>query len=56
MREQNDDEFGNTMGYVFLGKAGFLESNGDKPMNIKWLLDEPMPAYLWKDTAKLAQA
>jgi len=44
------------MGYVFLGKSGFLESDGDKPMNIKWLLDESMPAYLWKDTAKLAQA
>ncbi|WP_316846508.1 DUF3427 domain-containing protein [Pedobacter psychrodurus] len=56
VREQNDDEFGNTMGYVFLGKAGFLESDGDKPMNILWVLDEPMPAYIWKDTAKLAQA
>ncbi|MBE5317723.1 DUF3427 domain-containing protein [Pedobacter sp. MR2016-19] len=56
VREQNEDEFSNTMGYVFLGKAGFLESAGDKPMNIQWLLEEPMPAYIWKDSAKLAQA
>ncbi|MEJ7559040.1 MAG: DUF3427 domain-containing protein [Pedobacter sp.] len=56
VREQNEDEFGNTMGYVFLGKAGFLDSNGDKPMNIQWQLEEPMPAYIWKDSAKLAQA
>lgn len=56
VREQNDDEFGNTMGYVFLGKAGFIASTGEKPMNIQWLLEEPMPAYIWKDSAKLAQA
>ena len=56
VREQNDDEFGNTMGYVFLGKAGFQNSYGDKPMNIQWRLEEPMPAYIWKESAKLAQA
>jgi len=56
VREQNEDEFENTMGYVFLGKADFVESSGDKPMNIQWLLEEPMPAYIWKDSAKLAQA
>jgi hypothetical protein len=56
VREQNDDQFGNTMGYVFLGKAGFLDSYGDKPMNIQWRLEEPMPAYIWKESAKLAQA
>lgn len=56
VREQNEDEFGNTMGYVFLGKADFLDSYGDKPMNIQWQLEEPMPAYIWKETAKLAQA
>jgi superfamily II DNA or RNA helicase len=54
VREQNDDEYGNTMGYVFLGEANYLEHEGAKPMNIKWELSEPMPAYIWKDTAKMA--
>ncbi|UKT62796.1 DEAD/DEAH box helicase [Pedobacter mucosus] len=56
VREQNKDEFKNTMGYVFLGKANFQKTYGEKPMNIQWLLEEPMPAYIWKDSAKLAQA
>ncbi|MDJ1496822.1 DUF3427 domain-containing protein [Cytophagaceae bacterium DM2B3-1] len=54
VRERNEDEYGNTMGYVFLG-AGKLENHsGSKPMNITWQLQEPMPAYLWKDSAKMA--
>ena len=54
IREQNDDEYGNTMSYVFLGDAKYLEHHGAKPMNIKWELNEPMPAYIWKDSAKMA--
>ena len=54
VREQNDDEYGNTMSYVFLGDANFMKSSGSKPMNIEWKLNEPMPAYLWKETRKLA--
>ncbi len=54
VREQNEDEYGNTMSYVFLGDAKYLEHEGLKPMNIKWELKEPMPAYIWKDSAKMA--
>lgn len=54
VRERNEDEFGNTMGFVFLGEANLLEHYGSKPMSIKWELNEPMPAYLWKESAKLA--
>lgn len=54
VREKASDENGNTMGYVFIGEAQFLESEGAKPMNIKWELNEPMPNYLWKDSAKLS--
>ena len=54
VREQNDDEYGNTMSYVFLGDANFMQSSGSKPMNIEWRLTEPMPAYLWKESRKLA--
>ena len=54
VREQNEDEYGNTMGYVFLGLADFVKTQGAKPMNIEWRLKEPMPAYIWKESGKLA--
>ncbi len=54
VREQNDDEFGFTMPYVFLGEANYIKSTGSKPMNIEWRLHEPMPAYIWKESGKLA--
>lgn len=54
VREQNEDEFGFTMPYVFLGKADYVKSTGSKPMNVEWKLAEPMPAYLWKESGKLA--
>ena len=49
-----DDENGNTMGYVFIGEAIFKENEGEKPMNIKWELNEPIPNYLWKESAKMS--
>ena len=53
VREKNRDEFGNTMGYVFIGE-GILQSHyGAKPMNIVWELKEALPNYLWKEAAKL---
>jgi len=54
VREKGEDEFGNTMGSVFLGEAKINEYYGNKPMSIKWELHEPMPPYLWKDSAKMA--
>lgn len=54
IREQNEDEYSNTMGYVFLGDATFVKTEGEKPMNIEWQLKEPMPAYMWKESGKLA--
>lgn len=53
VREKLKDEFGNTMGYVFIGEGKLNEHYGAKPMSIKWELNEPMPHYLWKDAAKL---
>ncbi len=54
VREQNENEYGFTMSYVFLGLADFQQSSGAKPMNIEWKLKEPMPAYIWKESGKLA--
>ena len=54
VREKNTDEFGNTMAYVFLGVVNYKEHYGSKPMSINWELNEPIPPYIWKETAKMA--
>jgi len=54
VREKSNDEFGNTLGYVFIGEGNFKDYYGTKPMSINWELSEPMPLYLWKDSAKLS--
>jgi len=53
VREKANDEFGNTMGYVFVGEGRIREHYGAKPMNIIWELSIPLPHFLWKDAAKL---
>lgn len=53
VREKANDEYGNTMGYVFIGEGNINNYYGSKPMSIEWELKEPMPHYLWKDAAKL---
>ncbi len=54
IREKALDENKNTMGYVFIGEGNFKENEGSKPMNIKWELNEPIPNYLWKASAKMS--
>ncbi len=54
IREKSKNEFGNTMGYVFVGEGTFRNYEGSKPMSIKWELNEPLPHYLWKESAKMA--
>lgn len=54
VREKAKDINGNTMGYVFIGEANFRETEGSKPMSIKWELNEPMPNYLWNVSAKMS--
>lgn len=53
VREKVNDEYGNTMGYIFVGEGSIEEYYGTKPMNIKWKLENAMPHYLWNDAAKL---
>ncbi|PWA04634.1 DUF3427 domain-containing protein [Flavobacterium psychrotolerans] len=54
VREQNTNQFGNTMGYVFLGDVNYQKHYGTKPMSINWKLNEPLPPYLWKSTVKMS--
>jgi hypothetical protein len=53
VREKATDEYGNTPGYVFLGKGKLKSYYGSKPMSINWELNESIPNYMWKDLAKL---
>jgi hypothetical protein len=54
VREKASDENGNTLGYVFIGEGAFRDTEGSKPMSIKWELSEPIPNYLWKESAKMS--
>ena len=54
VREHNNDTYGNTMSYVFLGPCDYIDHSGAKPMNIKWNLHEPIPGYLLNESRKLA--
>lgn len=54
VRERTEDQFKNTMGFVFLGEVNLKDYYGEKPMSIKWELKEPMPHYIWKESAKMA--
>ena len=54
VREKSTDQCGNTMGYVFIGDGKIKDYYGSKPMSINWELSEPIPNYLWKESAKLA--
>jgi hypothetical protein len=48
VRESRENEHGNTVGYVFLGEANFQKSEGSKPINILWQVEEPIPPYFLK--------
>jgi len=52
VREYNKDILG-TSPFTFLGTANYVEHEGEKPMNIIWKLDKPIPARFLKKTNKL---
>lgn len=44
VREEKKDGFGNTSPFHCFGFVNFVESHGDRPMNIKWKLEKPVMA------------
>ena len=54
VRERRVDENGLTMGYIHLGPMKYMSHNGSQPMNIEWLLQNPMPPGLYNESRKLA--
>ena len=53
VREKAKNSFKNTYGYVFIGEANLKKYYGSKPMNIEWELNDPIPPYLWEESAKM---
>lgn len=53
VREQSNDHYG-TMGFVNVGPVEFVTYKGSQPMNITWKLLNPLPSYIWKESAKLS--
>jgi superfamily II DNA or RNA helicase len=54
VREKANDENGNTLGYVFIGEGKLKDYYGSKPMSINWELNEPMPNFIYNESAKLS--
>lgn len=52
-RQTKKDDRGNTMPYLFLGPARYVEHKGEKPMGVVWELDRAMPPD-WFRQVKLA--
>jgi len=44
---------GGAKAYTYLGTANYVKHEGEKPMNITWRLDHPIPAKYLKKTNKL---
>ena len=44
---------GGAEAYTYLGTANYVKHDGEKPMNITWRLDAPIPAKYLKKTNKL---
>ena len=53
---KNDPVTGGTLPYTYLGTAGYVRHEGEKPMNITWKLDAPIPAKYLRKTNKLVVA
>ena len=54
VREFKKDRIsGGAEAYTYLGTANYVKHEGEKPMNITWQLDAPIPAKYIKKTRKL---
>lgn len=54
VREERQNQYKNTMGYVFIGEGNIQDYYGSKPMSINWELNEPIPPFLYQASAKLS--
>lgn len=48
VREVNRDAYGRAPGFVFLGPATHVEDRGERPIEITWRLETPMPETMFR--------
>ena len=53
VRENKKDAYGNTASYTFLGLVDYISHCGERPMNILWHLQDPIPAKFLGKTNQL---
>ena len=46
VRDAKKDEYGNTNAYYCLGLIDFHESRGERPMNVVWDMQQPIPGFI----------
>lgn len=51
---KKDNLTGGAAAYTYLGRANYVSHEGEKPINIVWKLEQPIPAKFLKKTNKLA--
>lgn len=54
VREQTNDEYDRTLGFVNYGEVEYVSHTGSQPMSLTWKLRTPMPIFMWQQAAKLA--
>ena len=50
---KSNQMYGGAEAYTYLGPATYVKHEGEKPMNITWNLEYPIPAKYLKKTSKL---
>ena len=51
---KKDNLTGGAAAYTYFGWANYVSHEGEKPINIVWKLEQPIPAKFLKKTNKLA--
>ena len=54
VRENKKDTFGFTTPYYCLGLVDYVNSTGDRPMNITWRMHNDIPGFILDKAMKLA--
>lgn len=56
VRQRRQDDRGETMPYVCLGRAFYATHRGARPMQIEWNLETPMPTGMYQEGRRMTQS
>jgi hypothetical protein len=54
VRQRRSSDGHRTSPYVFLGPVHYVEHRGDRPIQVTWKLERPMPELFWSKTKTAA--